>query len=83
MKTTRTNGRLHFEDLDPMRFEDLALSMVYRLNRWEVIHHFGRSGNDDGIDIQAVEELENGSVGHGLSSARDIKISLIVELRLL
>lgn len=60
MKTTKTNGRLHFEDLDPLRFEDLSLSMVYRLNRWEEIHHFGRSGNDEGIDIQAVEELENG-----------------------
>lgn len=59
MKVTRTTNRLHFEDLDPQRFEDLALALVYRLNRWIDINHYGRSGGDEGIDINAVEELEN------------------------
>lgn len=60
MTTTKTHGRLHFEDLDPSRFEDLSLSIVYRLNRWAEINHFGRSGSDDGIDIHTAEEMENG-----------------------
>ncbi|MGE5630667.1 MAG: hypothetical protein ACM3TR_06145 [Caulobacteraceae bacterium] len=61
MKPIKTIGKLHFEDLDPSRYEDLSLAMVYRLSRWIDIHHFGRKGNDDGIDIYAVEELENGA----------------------
>jgi len=60
MKPTRTTNRLHFEDLEPSRFEDLCLAMVYRMNRWVEINHYGRSGSDEGIDIHAVEELEDG-----------------------
>ena len=59
MSITRTNGRLHFEDLDPGRFEDLCLSMIYRMRRWIKIEHFGRTGADSAIDIQAIERLEN------------------------
>lgn len=61
MKPTRTINKLHFEDLSPARFEDLCLMMVYRMRRWHDINHFGRNGSDDGIDIDAVEELENQS----------------------
>ncbi len=61
MQPIRTLGKLHFEDLSPSRFEDLCLAMVYRLSRWSEIYHYGRKGNDDGIDIHAVEELENGN----------------------
>lgn len=57
---TQTHGRLHFEDLDPMRFEDLCLSIVYRMRRWNKIDHLGRVGTDSGIDIRAYEMLENG-----------------------
>jgi hypothetical protein len=61
LKPTVTIGKLHFDDLDPLRYEDLSLAMVYRLRRWNIIHHFGRKGNDDGIDVYAEEELENGA----------------------
>lgn len=61
MKPTNTTNRLHFEDLSPSRFEDLSLAMVYRISRWVDINHFGRQGNDDGIDIHATEELDNNS----------------------
>lgn len=61
MKTTVTIGKLHFDDLDPLRFEDLSLAMIYRLRRWSKIHHYGRKGSDDGIDIYSEEELENGA----------------------
>ncbi|MBI6873437.1 restriction endonuclease [Clostridium aciditolerans] len=57
---TRTINQLHFEDLDPIRFEELILSMVYRMRRWLQLDHLGKKGSDDGIDIRAVEELENG-----------------------
>ena len=43
-----------------MRFEDLCLSMIYRMRRWEKIEHYGRTGDDSAVDISAVELLENG-----------------------
>jgi hypothetical protein len=58
-KPTKTTNRIHFTDLEHRRFEDLCLAMVYRLSRWSEISHPGRSGKDHGIDILAVEELEN------------------------
>ena len=48
---TRTTNRLHFDDLDPHRFEDLAYELLYRKKVWKRIDNFGRSGSDDGIDI--------------------------------
>ena len=57
---TRTINQLHFEDLDPIRFEELVLSIVYRMRRWDKLDHFGKKGSDDGIDISAVEILKNG-----------------------
>jgi len=62
MKPTKTTNRIHFEDLSPDRFEDLCLSMIYRMNRWNKIQHYGRTGKDDGIDIYCEELLENGSI---------------------
>lgn len=57
---TRTTARLHFEDLDPLRFEELCLSIVYRMRRWATLDHLGRLGSDGGVDIRASEYLENG-----------------------
>lgn len=57
---TRTTNQLHFEDLDPIRFEELILSMVYRMRKWDRLDHYGKKGSDDGLDISAVETLENG-----------------------
>ncbi|WP_342416689.1 hypothetical protein NST83_04245 [Paenibacillus sp. FSL R10-2782] len=57
---SRTINQLHFEDLDPIRFEELILSIAYRTNRWLEINHFGKKGSDDGIDIEAIEELDAG-----------------------
>lgn len=55
MKPTKTTNRIHFSDLDPQRFEDLCVNLVYRLTKWKKINHFGRTGNDEGIDILTVE----------------------------
>lgn len=60
MKPTYTTGKLHFDDLSPQRFEDLSLAIVYRLTHWVNIYHYGKMGTDDGIDIYAEEELNNG-----------------------
>ena len=56
---TTTTNRIHFSDLDPLRFEDLCLSLAYRLKRWKRINHIGREGSDGGVDILAEEEIEN------------------------
>tara|TARA_R110002020_G_scaffold222564_1_gene431417 strand:- start:3151 stop:4212 length:1062 start_codon:yes stop_codon:yes gene_type:complete len=53
-RTTRTTNRLHFSDLDPLRFEDLCLNLVTRLDNWREINHFGRKGSDGGVDIFAI-----------------------------
>ena len=58
MKTarpSRTTNRLHFDDLDPRRFEDLCHSIIYPLRDWKEMSHPGRSGSDEGIDIVATE----------------------------
>jgi hypothetical protein len=52
---TRTLGPLHFEDLDPHRFEDLVRELVYDFNDWQSIEAAGRGGADDSFDIRAYE----------------------------
>ena len=59
MKATRTIGQLRFEDLDPKRFEDLANAIIYKHRNWLSIHPYGKKGKDYGIDLKAIEELEN------------------------
>jgi hypothetical protein len=60
MKPIITIGKLHFDDLEPKRFEDLSLALLFKLRRWADIQNNGRKGDDDGIDISAIEEIENG-----------------------
>jgi Restriction endonuclease len=54
---TRTLGPLHFEDLDPHRFEDLVRELVYDFKDWQSIEATGRGGADDGFDIRAYERV--------------------------
>lgn len=55
MATTRTIGPLHFEDLDPKRFEDLVRQLVYEFKPWRRLEATGRSGSDDGFDVRGYE----------------------------
>lgn len=55
-KATRTLNPLHFEDLEPHRFEDLVRQLAYDFREWERIEATGRLGSDDGIDIRALEK---------------------------
>ncbi len=58
MKITKTTNPIHFEDLEPMRFEDLTFNLLYRSKNWNIINHLGRSGNDGGIDIEGSETFQ-------------------------
>lgn len=54
---TRTLGPIHYEDLDPHRFEDLIRQLTYDFRQWQSIESTGRGGADDGFDIRAYEVL--------------------------
>lgn len=53
--TTRTLGPLHFEDLEPKRFEDLVRQLVYDFKPWRRLEATGRAGSDDGFDARGYE----------------------------
>ena len=54
-KPTRTTNPIHFEDLDPKRFEDLVRELIYDFRDWQTIEATGKGGGDDGFDIRAYE----------------------------
>jgi hypothetical protein len=54
---TRTYGPIHFEDLEPHRFEDLVRQLIYDYKDWQTIEATGRGGSDDGFDIRAFERV--------------------------
>jgi len=62
MKITKTTNPIHFEDLEPMRFEDLSFNLLFRQSKWQTINHLGRSGSDGGIDIEGTEISSNNSL---------------------
>ena len=53
----RTINQLHFEDLEPHRFEDLVRQLVYGFRDWVALEPLGRSGADEGIDIRGIERV--------------------------
>lgn len=59
-KATKTTNRLHFTDLSPTRFEDFCLALIFPLHPWVDIRHYGRVGDDGGIDIYTKERTEDG-----------------------
>ncbi|SYZ71943.1 conserved hypothetical protein [Candidatus Zixiibacteriota bacterium] len=48
-----TLNPIHFEDLEPHRFEDLVRHLIYDFRDWQNIEAIGR---DEGIDIRAWEK---------------------------
>ncbi len=58
-KPTRTLNPLHFEDLEPHRFEDLVRRLLYNFRDWSDIEPTGRAGADEGFDIRAWEKGES------------------------
>jgi ribosomal protein L39E len=57
VKPTRTTNPIHFEDLDPKRFEDLVRELIYDFRDWQTIEATGKGGDDDGFDIRAFERV--------------------------
>lgn len=56
---TKTLNPIHFEDLEPHRFEDLVRQLSYGFKTWSKIEATGKSGGDDGIDIRAFEKNDS------------------------
>ena len=54
-QATRTVNPLHFEDLEPKRFEDLVRQLAYGFKSWRVLEPTGLLGNDEGVDIYGIE----------------------------
>lgn len=52
---TRTYAQLHFEDIEPHRFEDLFRQLIYDHRNWRRLEATGRSGADDGYDVRGWE----------------------------
>lgn len=56
-KSSTTINPLHFEDLEPHRFEDLIRQLIYDFRPWSYLEATGRSGSDDGFDARGWESL--------------------------
>jgi hypothetical protein len=54
-KSSQTINPLHFEDLEPYRFEDLVRQLIYDFKPWHTLEATGRSGSDDGFDVRGLE----------------------------
>jgi hypothetical protein len=54
-RATRTVNPLHFEDLEPHRFEDLVRQLAHGFRRWRSLEATGRLGHDQGVDIRGWE----------------------------
>lgn len=56
-RVSKTVNPLHFEDLEPHRFEDLVRQLIYDFKDWKSIEATGRSGSDEGFDVRAWENI--------------------------
>src|SRR5205085_12350431 len=54
-RISRTINPLHFEDLEPHRFEDLVRQLAYSYRPWRHLEATGKLGQDEGLDIRGVE----------------------------
>ncbi len=54
-KPNSTIGPLHFEDLEPHRFEDLVRQLIYDFREWSSLEAIGRTGSDQGMDSRGFE----------------------------
>ena len=55
---TKTINPIHFEDLEPHRFEDLIRQLIYNFKDWSSLEATGKLGTDDGIDIRGFEKIQ-------------------------
>jgi hypothetical protein len=57
-KASQTINPLHFEDLEPHRFEDLVRQLIYEFRPWKSLEATGRSGSDEGFDVRGLEVVD-------------------------
>jgi hypothetical protein len=62
---------LHFEDLEPKRFEDLVRQLIYDFRSWRTLQGTGRAGSDDGFDIRGYESISPNTGANGDGSDED------------
>lgn len=55
VKPTKTTNPLHFEDLEPHRFEDLIRQLLQDFRSWNKLEPTGRLGSDEGYDARGIE----------------------------
>lgn len=67
---TKTTGPLHFEDLEPHRFEDLVRRLLYDFRQWRELEATGRTGSDEGFDARGYEAVQ-GDFGDGIDGDDD------------
>jgi hypothetical protein len=61
---SKTLNPLHFEDLEPHRFEDLVRQVIYDFRNWNLLEPTGRLGADDGYDARGFEIISEESKGN-------------------
>ena len=59
MLVTKTINHLHFEDLDPHKFESLVRQLIYSFKDWADLEATGGMGSDDGYDIRGWEKVKD------------------------
>jgi Restriction endonuclease len=59
-QVTGTAHRLPFDELEPHRFEDLVRELLQRWRAMSEVQAIGRSGDEQGVDIRAYEEVLGG-----------------------
>jgi hypothetical protein len=57
-KPTRTTNPLHFEDLEPHRFEDLTRQLAGDFRSWVKLEPTGALGSDEGYDARGIEMVD-------------------------
>jgi hypothetical protein len=73
-RATRTINPLHFEDLEPHRFEDLVRQLAHGFRPWRSLEATGRLGRDRGVDIRGWEIVGPDAAdddGQGIAEAAD------------
>lgn len=53
---TKTTNKIHFDDLDSHRFEDLCMELLKGLYSWKYLDPIGGLGNDNGVDIFGIDK---------------------------
>src|SRR4051794_39651925 len=62
---TTTVNPLHFEDLEPKRFEDLCRQLAYNFREWSQLEATGRAGSDGSFDARGWELFVSDATDEG------------------